>query len=194
MKQIALIVFSFLMMIGCASQKAIPKQYNVSQGEKFIPINLHVDAGRYVYNNEARVANYIYDVFEQSNLFDSVETGFLRWPFTIKVKYSWEQPMGAKDFTETMISASTLLLVPAFIDETHTLNVEILYGNETINSVKYSEPVEVGLSLYHDPIEDRKNGMNRLLERFFSEIQEKQLLPKISDIKKDQQESENLSI
>ena len=98
------------------------------------------------------------------------------------IRYSWEQQTDILDFAEIMISASTLLLLPASLEETHTIEVQIYLGNEVISTTLYTEEVQTAMSLYHNPVEDRKQGMNRLLEKLFADIQEQRILPTLADI------------
>ena len=94
-----------------------------------------------------------------------------------------------------MISAATLLLIPTYVDEVHSFNVEIISGKETIATLKYSETIETTLSLYHKPSEQRKAGINKLLKKLYSDLEKNKLLPKISDLnKKKQQKSLKYSL
>jgi hypothetical protein len=181
---VTLFSITFLLFLaGCASQKAIPTQYALPDDEKYIPINLDVSAGRYISEPEAQVVNYIYDSFDQSGLFADIETSVLRWPYTIVVKHSWEQPMDASETAGTLVSAATLLVVPGFFDELHTLEVEILAGNALIKALTYTQEIETALSLYHRPVEDRKQGINVMLNQLFSDLEKEGLIPTVADIK-----------
>lgn len=186
MKKLILTLLVAIFVSGCASPKAVTKNYLVDQKDKYIAINLDVDAGRYVAMHEANVVEHIYDSFEQSGLFSDVETSFRRWPVTVQVKYSWEQPEinTGKGFAKTMVSASTLLLIPAVLTENHTLKVRIVSGNNIVEAFEFTEEVETALSLYHDPVEDRKNGISRMMEKVFDKIKKEKLIPTVMAIEK----------
>lgn len=168
-------------LAGCAGPKAVTKSYSVENGGKFIGINLGVDAGRYIQANDVKVVEHIYHGFEESGLFQGVETGFPRWPVSIQLKYSKENLGGnAENFAKAMVSASTLLVIPANFEESHIIKARILLGNKVVNSLEYTEKATISLSLFQSPenqIEIRKNAINRILERLFSDLKEKHLIP-----------------
>lgn len=177
-------MFVLLYLMGCASPKAVTKNYSVEKKDQFVAINLGVDAGRYIYSHEAHVVDHIYQSFEKSGLFQDVETAFPRWPVTVQIKYSWDQPKAGsgENFAKAMVSASTLLVVPAFVEENHTINARIIVGDKLVGKFEYTEKVSTAMSLFHDPVEDRKNGVNKMVQRLFEEIKVKKLIPTVADI------------
>ena len=179
--KIILIILS-LCLFACASPKAVTKKYEISEDSLFVPINLDVSAGEYVTHNTASVVSYLSDSISKSGQFSRIDRSFLRWPYTVEIRYSWEQPMDAADFAGTMLSASTLLIVPGYMDEIHTMEVTVLQGDVIIRTVTYTAEIETALSLWHDPIEDRKNAINMLLEDMFKDFRANHILPTIKEL------------
>ena len=171
-----------LYIFGCASPKAIPRKYEIPEQDLFVPINLNISAGEYVTHHTAQVVNYLADSIRQSGQFSRIESSFLRWPYTVEIRYSWEQPMGAGDFAGTIVSASTLLIVPGYMDEMHRIEVTLFYRNVVVKSAHYQTEIQTALSLWHNPIEDRKSAINILLTQMFDDFRENALLPTLKEI------------
>ncbi len=75
---------------------------------------------------EAQAVEHIYVNFEECGLFQAVETSYMRFPLTIRIKYTWKQRTDAKDLASTAFSQYMLTMVPAAVNETHRLKVDIL--------------------------------------------------------------------
>ena len=78
---ISIIIFT-LFLTSCASVTTIPEKFAIQPQNQYIPINFQVNAGRYVSQNTADLAEYIYYAFEESNLFSKIERNIFRWPIT----------------------------------------------------------------------------------------------------------------
>ena len=176
------IMILIMLLAGCATPKVTTQQYDLKGKSQFSPINLDVDAGRYVYAHEAAVADFIESYFKDSGLFSRIDERRLRYPYTINITYGWEQPMDAKELTGVMVSSASLLVIPGKVKEIHTLKVEILSGDDIIKEIEYKEDVTTALSWYHDPVEDRKAGVKIMLEKLFSELIEDDIIPRESTI------------
>lgn len=170
-----------LLLAGC-SPKVTTQKYDLKGKAQFSPINLDVDAGRYVYAHEADVADFIEAYFRDSGLFSRIDERRLRYPYTINVSYDWEQPMDAKEFTGVMVSSASLLVIPGKVKEIHTLKVEVLSGDDLIKEIEYREDVTTALSWYHNPVEDRKAGVKIMLDKLFSELNEDDIIPRESNV------------
>lgn len=180
-------VILFVLVVAlsaCASPRAVPQVYEIDEGQRFAPVNLTIDAGEYVQLNTALVANYLSQAVHASGQFSVIEKAFLRWPYTINIKYNWQQAMDAAGFAGTMVSASTLLVVPGYLDEVHSLDVIVMFRDTVIKQERYSTDLRTALSLWHDPIEDRKNAVNILLEKMFTDLRSSKLIPLINDLRK----------
>ncbi|MET0071168.1 MAG: hypothetical protein ABW096_14115 [Candidatus Thiodiazotropha sp.] len=85
-------------------------------------------------------------------------------------------------FAGAMISASTMLLIPTRNQEMHSIDVQILDGKEVIYSSIYSKLITTTFSMYHNVIEDRKSGINRILREFYDDIEVNKLIPRNSEL------------
>jgi hypothetical protein len=179
-KLIIAVVYFYL--VGCASQAAITKKYAISDDQQFAPINLNISGGEYVSIATAEAINYLSDSADKSGQFSRVERSFLRWPYTLEIEYSWEQPMSAGEFAGTMVSAGTLLIIPGYFNETHVLKITVLKGNVITKYKEYKAEIRTALSLWHRPIEDRKSAVNTLLEEMFVDLRNNSELPTMNDI------------
>ncbi|MGY0219141.1 hypothetical protein ACWJJH_17450 [Endozoicomonadaceae bacterium StTr2] len=171
-----MVLLPFLLMAGCADQKVTLNTYNISANEQFVPINLDVNAGRYINALESKTVEHIYSGFENSGLFQTIETSFMRYPVTIKVKYIWKQRTEVQDVVTTAFSISTLMMVPAPVSEVHCLKVHILNGDEVIKTIELEETINSSVSLFSDQLEDRKSGINKMLERLFRQLRSEKLI------------------
>lgn len=177
-----------LVLTACASPVATPEKFQTLNEDKYAPINLDIYAGEYVTEQMSNIVRYMRESVIESNLFSDVATGFSRWPLTVHLRYGITSDMDAGEFAGTMVSAATMLIVPAPFTEQHNLGAYIYAGPTPIASYNYTQEVEVTMSLFHDPEEDRKNGAKLLLRKFFDDLRNKQPLPTIREIQKGQAE------
>ena len=187
-RALLLSVFGFF-LAGCTNLKTVPWHYEISEENLFIPVNLDVSAGEYVNKSTAEVANFLSRSVTQSGQFSRTDRNSSRWPYTLKIDYEWEQVMTASDFPGTVVSVATLMIVPGYLDETHTIEVSVLRGDFVVADAEYVEEMRLPVSIRHDAIEHRKEAVNRLLEQMFKDFREKSLIPTLKDIEDDERES-----
>ncbi len=169
-------------LTACETIKTMPTVYKVSPEERYIPINLDINAGRYVTPSEAEVVEYIYQCFGDSNLFSNLDTRYGRWRYAINVKYTWEQPTSIGNLSKVLVSSATLLLVPTKMEEIHRLEVDIVDSLDIVKSFNYEQVAKVSMSLNGQAVEDRKLAINELLKDFYNDLIAHKPIPKIKDI------------
>ncbi len=173
-----------VMLGACASTAHTPPQpaVAIAPDDRFVPVNFSLDAGEYVQANEALIAQYISDSFRSSGRFVRVERMRPVWPHTVIMTYRWKGAHTAAQTAGALVSAATLLLVPAPLSEEHTLTIDVLDGPMPIKQFVYTEKVKTSLSLFNDPVDDRKAGVDRLLARFYAELATSKVIPQAKDV------------
>lgn len=154
----------------------------IAPDDRYVPVNFALDAGEYISVHEAAVARHLSETFRNSGRFVRVERNVATWPQTLLMTYRWQPSRSAGEFAGAMASAATLLIVPAPLTEQHTLKVEILQGGIPVKEFSYTEEVKTSLSLFNDPVEDRKLGVERLLNRFYADLAESKVIPRAKDV------------
>jgi hypothetical protein len=104
------------------------------------------------------------------------------WPHTVIMTYRWKGAHSAAQTAGALVSAATLLLVPAPLSEEHTLTIDVLDGPMPVKQFVYTEQVKTSLSLFNDPVDDRKAGVDRLLARFYAELATSKVIPQAKDV------------
>ncbi|MGH8519525.1 MAG: hypothetical protein ACREUE_18895 [Panacagrimonas sp.] len=172
------------MLGACASSSHVPPQplTAIAPDDRFVPVNFSLDAGEYVQANEAQVAQYISDQFRTSGRFVRVERMRPVWPHTVIITYRWKGAHTAAQTAGALVSAATLLLVPAPLSEEHTLTIDVLDGPMPVKQFVYTEQVKTSLSLFNDPVDDRKAGVDRMLARFYAELATSKVIPQARDV------------
>jgi hypothetical protein len=178
------LAFLVSFLSACATDQTPLPAYSIKTEEKLAPINLVVDAGRYVTAQDAQLVSHLYEAFSHSNLFAGIETNFFRSPFTVVVKYTADTGMGAGEFAGAMVSASTLMLVPSVQKETHAIEVALYVGNERAKTAEYTETAQIAMSLYNDPVKGRKQVLNRLVEKALADMRASKLIPTMGDFER----------
>lgn len=176
-----------LILSGCAS-KAVPTKYPVTETEVFPAINLYIDAGHYISHNTASVMEYMERSVQGSGLFSAVEVFNPSWPLTLHLEYDWQQPMDPAQFAGLMVSAATLLVIPAPMSETHSISARLFLGDKVFFTKKYSKTATVHMSLYSDPIEERKKLVQSMIDELLNDLQQNKTLPRLSDFEKTEPE------
>lgn len=178
------IVCMAAMLGACASTPHLPPKPTtaIAPDDRFVPVNFSLDAGEYVMANEAQVAQYISDSVRNSGRFVRVERMRPVWPHTLVMTYRWKGAHTAAQTAGAIVSAATLLIVPAPLTEEHTLTIEVLDGLMPIKQFVYTEQVRTSLSLFNDPVDDRKAGIDRILARFYAELETSKVIPQAKDV------------
>ncbi|MEW8693471.1 MAG: hypothetical protein AB2535_20750 [Candidatus Thiodiazotropha endolucinida] len=176
-KFIFVILFCVGHIVGCANSTTTPIKYNSVNKQKFVPITLNINSGKFRGGPESELADYIYESFRKSGLFARVDTPPKVNPVTVNIEYRLNQPTNADMLVGITISAASLLLIPVDFDESHTLEVEILNEDLVIKSASYTEKITTTLSFFHDPLETRKDGINKLLKQLLEDIRDNRLVP-----------------
>jgi hypothetical protein len=178
------LVLGAAMLGACASSahKPPPPAAAIAPDDRFVPVNFSLDAGEYVMAPEAQVAQYISDSVRNSGRFVRVERMRPVWPHTLVMTYRWKGAHTAAQTVGALASAATLLIVPAPLTEEHTLTVEVLDGPMPIRQFVYTEQVKTSLSLFTDPVNDRKAGIDRILARFYAELATTKVIPQAKDV------------
>jgi hypothetical protein len=175
----------FAAMLGaCATAPHNPPVPTVAiaPDDRFVPVNFSLDAGEYVLAHEAEVAQYIADSVRASGRFVRVERMRPVWPHTLVMTYRWKGAHSAAQTAGALVSAATLLIVPAPMTEEHTLTIDVLDGPMPVKQFVYTEKVNTSLSLFNDPVNDRKAGIDRILARFYSELASSKIIPQAKDV------------
>jgi hypothetical protein len=181
MHRFLVIFFLICFFVGCASPKAVPIKYTVDDSQKYVPINLNITSDRNHPNYDSQAVDYIYESLNRSNLFSRIKTSRDKYQYSVNIKYSWKNPMTFNAFAGTMITASSLLLIPTNSQESHSIDVQILNGEEVIYSSIYSELITITFSMYHNVFDDRKSGINRILQEFYKDIEANKIIPRNSE-------------
>ncbi|MEW8035156.1 MAG: hypothetical protein AB2731_18895 [Candidatus Thiodiazotropha sp.] len=182
MQRILVIFFLIGLFVGCASPKAVPVKYTLDDSRKYVPINLNITSDKNHPNYDSQAVDYIYESLNRSNLFSRIRTSRNKYQYSLNINYSWENPMTLNAFAGAMISASTMLLIPTKNQEMHSIDVQILDGKKVIYSSIYNKLITTTFSMYHNVIEDRKNGINRILREFYEDIEVNKLIPRNSEL------------
>lgn len=179
----ALIVGAATLLGACASSPHMPPPATaIAPDDRYVPVNFSLDAGEYVMANEAQVAQYISDSVRNSGRFVRVERMRPVWPHTIVITYRWKDAHTAAQTAGAIVSMATLLMVPTPLTEEHTLTIEVLDGLMPIKQFVYTEQVRTSLSLFNDPVDDRKAGIDRILARFYAELETSRIIPQAKDV------------
>ncbi|MCC2656361.1 MAG: hypothetical protein K0Q76_1469 [Panacagrimonas sp.] len=180
----ATLILSAAMLGACASTAHVVPQpaVDIAPDDRFVPVNFSLDAGEYVMENEAQVAQYISDSVRGSGRFVRVERMRPVWPHTLVMTYRWKGTHTAAQTAGAIASVATLMLLPAPLREEHTLTIEVLDGPMPIKQFVYTEQVKTSLSLFNDPVEDRKAGIDRILARFYAELATSKIIPQAKDV------------
>lgn len=187
MKRYELIaILTLFALSGCTATAPKPAAYQLDQNNKYLPVNIEIYAGAYVTPQMSNIVRYMQESIVGSNLFSDVSTGFKRWPLTIQLKYEITRDFDALDFAGTIVSAATLLIVPAQMSELHKLEANIYSGSQMIRSYRYEEKAGVTMSLFHNPEEERKAGARLLINKFFSDLEKHHAIPKIGEVNRGQ--------
>ena len=182
----AIAILTLFALSACTATAPKPAAYQLDENNKYLPVNMDIYAGEYVTPQMSNIVRYMQESFVGSNLFSDVSAGFKRWPLTIQLKYEITRDFDALEFAGTMVSAATLLIVPAPMSEHHKLEANIYSGAQMIKSYKYDEKVGITMSLFHNPEEARKAGARLLINKFFSDLAKDQVIPKIGEVKRGQ--------
>ena len=172
------------MLGACASTPHTPPPpiVAITPDDRFVPVNFSLDAGEYVLAHEAEVAQYIADSVRTSGRFVRVERMRPVWPHTLVMTYRWKGTHSAAETAGALVSAATLLLVPTPMTEEHTLTIDVLDGPMPVKQFVYTEKVKTSLSLFRDPVNDRKAGIDRILARFYSDLSSSKIVPQAKDV------------
>ena len=178
------VLLAVAMLGACASKAHVPPRpaTAIAPDDRFVPVNFSLDAGEYVMAPEAQVAQYIADSIRTSGRFVRVERMRPVWPHTLVMTYRWKGAHTAAQTAGALVSAATLLIVPAPLTEEHTLTIEVLDGPMPIKQFVYTEQVKTSLSLFNDPVDDRKAGIDRILARFYAELATSKVIPQAKDV------------
>lgn len=170
-------------MTACSNSVVKPRSYAVNDDKIYVPINLTVVTQENSSSFEMKAVNYIADSFKDSGLFAKVDlVDEKRWPYKVFVSYKLKDKKGTKEVANLMVSASTLMLVPNFVEEEHVVNIQVKIGDRVVKSASYTEKVNTAVSLYHQPEADRKVGINKIMKNFFAEVEAEKSLPKIKEV------------
>jgi len=169
---------------ACATTSHTPPAPTVAiaPDDRFVPVNFSLDAGEYVLAHEAEVAQYIADSVRTSGRFVRVERMRPVWPHTLVMTYRWKGAHSAAETAGALVSAATLLIVPAPMTEEHTLTIDVLDGPMPVKQFVYTEQVKTSLSLFKDPVNDRKAGIDRILARFYADLATSKIVPQAKDV------------
>lgn len=170
-------------MTACSTAPSVkPIAAPIAAGDRFVPINFALDAGAYITMQDAVVAQHLSDAVSNSGRFVRVERKLATWPQTILMTYRWEPSKSAGELAGVLASAATLMIIPAPLTEQHTIKVEILERGIPVKEFNYTEEVKTSLSLFNDPVKDRKLGVERLLDRFYVDLAETRIIPRANDV------------
>lgn len=180
----ATLILCALLLGACATTSHAPPKplVAIAPDDRFVPVNFSLDAGEYVMAPEAQVAQYIADSVRSSGRFVRVERMRPVWPHTLVMTYRWKGAHTTAQTVGALASAATLLIVPAPLTEEHTLTIEVLDGPMPIKQFVYTEQVKTSLSLFTDPVNDRKAGIDRILARFYAELATSKVIPQAKDV------------
>jgi hypothetical protein len=181
----ALAVLVLLTMAGCGSQHVRPNSAGLPEEDRYVAMNLFINTNDFVSADQARMLRYLGDSLKASGRFSRLDGGMLRWPYTLQVRYEWKREDTAADFAAAMGSAATLMIVPAPITEVHHYSFEVVEGTETRKVFEYEEKVKSSVSIFNmGKVEkDRQESMDRVLARFFAELDASNLVPHLRDLK-----------
>lgn len=177
-KLIICILLCMEYIVGCASPVTTPIRYNSGNKHKYDPITLNINSGKYRGALESELADYIYESFRKTGLFLRVDRPPKNNSIVLNINYTLDQPMNPGVFVGTMLSAVSLLLLPVDNDESHSMDVEIFNSGQKIMTATYTEQATTTLSFFHDSLEGRKDGINKLLKQLLEDIANNGILPR----------------
>lgn len=171
-----------VLVCGCAAVPEPPPRYEVADADRFAPINLDVYAGEYVSRSTQEVVSVITQSMTESGRFAHVQMGRERWPFSVQVTYGFTQTYGVVEFLASMVSAASLLIIPAPLPERHLYRFEVLYGPSLLASYEYSEDIKNKLWLFNVNNQVRKDAAIRVIKQFIADLERDTVLPTGRDV------------
>ena len=168
---------------GCATKNELTvKEFTSSvTSNKFVPIALFIDDGT---NNSGNAYAYDHHIFErvkESNLFDKVGTSSAGWPYTIFLEFNTTNNGSAADDIAFIASAATLFLLPTKSDFTFTLKATITGQNGLVKEYRYKDVREWIGGLWDANGKPMFDALDNLLNHFFIEIQNDNILPRVNE-------------
>jgi len=176
-----LTIIMSLWLTACSTISVFPKQYETAEKDKYMPINVDIDAGRYIGNNEVQMIEFIQSSMVDSGLYMDVETRRIRYPFTVQFNYAWEikNPNSPGHLLNAVVSGLTLFLVPMYNTEQHVLEAEIFLKDRPIYRQKFKITQDVSLSLFNNINDDRRDILKQMIAKMHTEIADKKIIPTI---------------
>lgn len=171
---------------GCASVPEIQRPV-IPEGDRFVPVNYFFDTSDYSTVNEAKSAQYLTESLLKSGRFVQLDRGIARWPHTLQIKYkrlNSESPVETAGF---LLSAATLFVVPTKVTHKYVLSIELFAGNVLLKKFTYEEEMASIVSIFKDPLKDDYESIERLLSKFYADLDASNLLPRAKDVMKQQE-------
>ncbi|MCH9826668.1 MAG: hypothetical protein K0U79_02860 [Gammaproteobacteria bacterium] len=176
----AVALCALAMLSGCGAANTVTKPATAPE-DRFVPVNFTLDAGEYLTLQQAEVANHLSNAVVQSDRFVRVERGVMRWPFTLQMKYGAENEMTTAEFAGLMVSAASLFVIPSKTTETHRLTVDLFVGSTLARTFTYDEELTLTTVIFKQHGSDRKACVDRLLDRFYEDLEAADLIPHVRD-------------
>jgi hypothetical protein len=176
MSKIFLIIVLFIS--GCATTYELEqKSFKKVVDGQYPPISLLIDDGTGGSGNAYEYDSYIFQRFSESNLFQKVGSSHQAWPISILVEYNIDMNGNKAVYTTNfMASAATLFLLPVKEDLNHNLKVTInLNGN--VKEYFYTDRIKKTSTILQAVGKDAFKSLHNLLNHFFSELQQDNILP-----------------
>ena len=103
--------------------------------------------------------------------------------YSIEIEYGWSNQFSPFSLVSMLVSAGTVLIVPGYTNEEHTMNVSIFHNGEEVEKMSYSYDTKAILALWHNSNEARKSVVGKMVGMMLDDIQRKQLIP-VFDVSK----------
>ncbi|MDX1696366.1 MAG: hypothetical protein R3208_21550 [Ketobacteraceae bacterium] len=171
-----------LLCFGCASNKAVVKRYDTARQDQFLPVNMNINGGQILTVGHASVVHFLGRTIINSNQFRDVEVSYLRYPYSLEIEHGWATRTGPVSLISLLVSAGSVLIIPGYMNETHTMNVRVLYNDTLIESLQYTHETKAILSLWHLSDDNRKAVAGEMVQEFLADLRERKLIPTMGDL------------
>ena len=177
-----LVVYLVLLLSGCMTNSALDSvEYGSS--DPLMPVNLRVNGQPADYQAQGSVMGFLSYAVTYSNQFHYVDKANQTYPYSIEIEYGWSNQFSPFSLVSMLVSAGTVLIVPGYTNEEHTMNVSIFHNGEEVEKMSYSYDTKAILALWHNSNEARKSVVGKMVGMMLDDIQRKQLIP-VFDVSK----------
>ncbi|MEW8624889.1 MAG: hypothetical protein AB2551_03995 [Candidatus Thiodiazotropha sp.] len=178
MRKIIVALCLAILAAGCATTpNTTPIRSNFADEDRFVPVNLQLNTDDSVSSYDSELFSYLYDSLNESRVFARINTSRQRYQYTINIDYSWNHANTTSAVIGGAVTIASLGLAPTQYLEDHSMQVEILNGDNVIYNSKYTERITSSWAFFHDGIGDRKLGIDKLLKQLFEDLRSKKILP-----------------